>query len=735
MDITPNSQQKSQLAKLMATENITVQHTKAQTASFHPVTRVLTCPIWEDMSGSLYDLLMGHEVGHALYTPTDGWHTAVCDRGQKYKSFLNVVEDPRIEKKIKRKYPGLRSSFIRGYENLMVRDFFGIKDRDLDELPFIDRLNILTKSDYTLNINFTDYEEELVEKVKECETWEDVLRVTEEIWNYSKDEQSKMKQFSQEYFIEDSDGDESGTKSGSSNDDGEESDQEFGRGEPGEPGDSEEDDEEDDYGNKINRDKRSEASHDDFEPKCETDEAFRKNEQKLLDVKSRTYFYAELPTPILKNIITPVARVQEILTQSFKEQCSDYDNVVKTLYEQFRKKNERYIGLLAKEFEMRKAASKFAKAKVASTGDIDVNKIYKYQLDDSIFKKIMRVPKGKSHGLVLLLDKSGSMQSNLSASLEQILILSMFCRKVNIPFTVYGYGNSSIARITDFPSEDGHIKCFTDKQNELVFSNVYLREYLNSNMGNAQFLKAVKNILALMTTFKGNWKANYFYRTASEALSNTPMTEALVAVKPLIEKFKEKNNLDIVNTVVVHDGDADKVESTYNIGSRHMGFATGWMNVFINDTKNKIQIKVKHDDLNGDGVRWAISEWLAKTTDTKVIGFFLADENYLKNALRRRLFNKEISALRSDPKNVGLSDAVNKYARVLRKEKFLESSNTGYNSFFIIPAGNSLAISDDEFEAPAKVNATNLAKAFMKYNKTRQINRVLVSRFIGLIAV
>lgn len=739
MDITPNSQQKSQLAKLMATENITVQHAKAQTASFHPVTRVLTCPIWEDMSGSLYDLLMGHEVGHALYTPADGWHTAVCDRGQKYKSFLNVIEDPRIEKKIKRKYPGLRSSFIRGYENLMVRDFFGIKDRNLDELPFIDRLNILTKSDYTLNINFTDYEEELVEKVKDCETWEDVLRVTEEIWNYSKDEQSKMKQFQQEYFVEDSDGDETGTKSGESDDDGEESDQEFDRGEPGEPGDGEEDEDEDEEfdedGNKINRDKRSQNANKDIEPKCETDEAFRNNEQKLLDAKSRTYFYAELPTPILKNIITPVARVHEILTEEFKKQCVDYDSVVQTLYDQFRKKNERYIGLLAKEFEMRKAASKFAKAKVASTGDIDVNKIYKYQLDDSIFKKIMRVPKGKSHGLVLLLDKSGSMQSNLSASFEQILILSTFCRKVNIPFTVYGYGNSELSRVSDFPNEDGHAKCFTNKTNEMVFSNVYLREYLNSNMGNAQFLKAVKNILALMTTFKGNWKANYFYRTPSEALSNTPMTEALVAVKPLIEKFRENNNLDIVNTVVVHDGDADKIDSTYSDNQRHNSFSPGWMNVFINDKKNKVQVQVKHDELNSDGVRWAVSEWLTKTTGTKIIGFFLADENYLKNALRRRLFNEELNKLRGDPKTHGMGDALNKYARALRKEKFLESKNTGYSSFFILPAGNSLSVTDDEFEAPAKVNATNLTKAFMKYNKTRQINRVLVSRFIGLIAV
>ena len=203
----------------------------------------------------------------------------------------------------------------------------------------------------------------------------------------------------------------------------------------------------------------------------------------------------------------------------------------------------------------------------------------------------------------------------------------------------------------------------------------------------------------------------------------------------MIEKFREINNLDIVNTVVIHDGDADKIDSTYSDALRHNSFAPGWMNVFINDKKNKVQIQVKHDELNSDGVRWAVSEWLTKTTGTKIIGFFLADENYLKNALRRRLFNKEMNGLRSDPKNYGMSDALNKYARVLRKEKFLESSNTGYSSFFILPAGNSLSVTDDEFEAPAKVNATNLTKAFMKYNKTRQVNRVLVSRFIGLIAV
>ena len=89
--------QKSGLAKLMATENLTVQHAKTNTASFDPKNRILTVPIWEKTSTELYDLLVGHEVGHAIDTPADGWHGAVHDRGQNYKGFLNVVEDARIE--------------------------------------------------------------------------------------------------------------------------------------------------------------------------------------------------------------------------------------------------------------------------------------------------------------------------------------------------------------------------------------------------------------------------------------------------------------------------------------------------------------------------------------------------------------------------------------------------------------------------------------------------------------
>jgi hypothetical protein len=110
----------------------------------------------------------------------------------------------------------------------------------------------------------------------------------------------------------------------------------------------------------------------------------------------------------------------------------------------------------------------------------------------------MRVPKGKSHGMILLLDKSGSMANNLSSSYEQILILAMFCRKVNIPFAAYGFGNARNLREMDYPAEtndkfdaNGNYKygyssgCFTENVRDMQCSEVYLREMINSKMSNA----------------------------------------------------------------------------------------------------------------------------------------------------------------------------------------------------------------------------------------------------------
>ena len=86
--------------RLLATENLIVEHRKTPTASFDVDRRVLTLPMWDKASGTVYDMLVGHKVGHALFTPNEDW-TAVADCP---KDFVNVIEDARIEKLMKRKF-------------------------------------------------------------------------------------------------------------------------------------------------------------------------------------------------------------------------------------------------------------------------------------------------------------------------------------------------------------------------------------------------------------------------------------------------------------------------------------------------------------------------------------------------------------------------------------------------------------------------------------------------------
>ena len=185
---------KSILAKLLATENITVSHQVTQTAYFDLKNRTLVCPVWKDMDGALYDLLMGHEVGHALETPMEGWHNALQDDSGKkvskrFKGFLNVLEDARIEKKIKRRYPGLARSFAVAYKDLYERDFFGIKEVDVNKLNLIDRINLRFKMGTHVPVSFTDEERAFITETENLETWDQVVDLAKRIYGYVKDEE------------------------------------------------------------------------------------------------------------------------------------------------------------------------------------------------------------------------------------------------------------------------------------------------------------------------------------------------------------------------------------------------------------------------------------------------------------------------------------------------------------------------------------------------------------------
>ena len=755
---------KTALAKLMATENVTIEHRKMSTARFDPINRVLYLPIWKNMSGYMYDLLGGHEVGHARWTPADGWHNAVIDPTKKrsYKSFLNVVEDARIEKKIQRKYPGLRNSFRLAYAELMEQDFFGIKGMNVNFLPFIDRLNIHTKSQYTANIRFNEIESGFLERILVLESWEEVITLTDEIYAYSKGEQNQIKQnndfekfdFSdssgedgEEYDLEQSDQDDIDDEAGESEDGGAEDDSEDSDGDSvkGKKDSDEENEDESEKDSIITRNKESSpAEEDQFDPECKTDDTYRSNEGSLLDEQCKEYLYLTIPKPTYKNIITPASRVQKLLSESFDAYPTRTIEFRKYVTD-FKSKNERYVSLLAKEFEMRKAAKKYSKAKISNTGDLDINKLSSYKFDDNIFRKMTIVPKGKSHGMILLLDRSGSMSTNMAGSIEQILVLSMFCRKVNIPFTVYGFGDQNQTRMLDFPNANvKEESCFDEKDKTIAMGTVYLREYINSSMSNTTFSNAFRNMVLLLKGYENNPMHPKIFLPQSERLSSTPLLQAMVAMKDIMVEFKRKNNLDLTNLVIVHDGDADSCVYYNEKCGDNIPICTKINSLFNNvivDNTVKFQYQLpaskNSDDLHA-GMTKAIFQWFQKSTESKIFGFFLAPTNYrgqTMKALENQFYDEEGKKIIMHGKEYFASkEKLNIVMKQLKKEKFVISKKPGFNAFFIVVGGTELAIGNEEMDIQGKVTSAKLKNAFSNLNKRKLINRVLVSKFIQGIA-
>ena len=172
---------KSTIAKLLSEEDINVVQKQASTASFDVKNRELVLPIWKDeMSDNVADLLVCHEIGHALYTSEDMLDKMI--KRDIEKTFVNVIEDARIEKMVQQKYAGSRSVFLKGYKELIDKDFFGTKSKDISKLNLIDRINLYFKG--TTDTPFSAEEKIWVEKVNNVKTEDDVLNLSEELYKW-----------------------------------------------------------------------------------------------------------------------------------------------------------------------------------------------------------------------------------------------------------------------------------------------------------------------------------------------------------------------------------------------------------------------------------------------------------------------------------------------------------------------------------------------------------------------
>jgi len=785
---------KSMLAKLLATENIKVEHGNYETAAFDPKKRVLYLPIFKWMDGDVYDLLVLHEVSHALNTPADGWHSSASSKGKGYKSFLNVTEDARIEKKIKRRYPGASKSMVFGYRELMKNDFFGISHVNVDKLPLIDRINLHTKGGASMGISFTEDEMKWVDELMSLETFPEIVEFTDRLYNYCAENESMTDEhdfnmFSSEGYGEDDeefepgmtgetpfewteDSDESMSQSGmpQSSDENEGSESDNSDGPSAETDESSKGSEET---NSSSGNSPADKFKDEFEndesdgqvnpsntvgaeggvntdinpnavagPRSITDEFFRRKETELNDSidSDKKYIYANLPKPVLENIVIDYKKLAQLHDKYYnQEQHSGYWGTMTPSeswstapkrYKEFREQNKSIVDYLAKEFEMKKRADEYKRTASANTGVLETSKLYSYKYSDNLFKRVATVASGKNHGLVMFIDWSGSMSGNMAGTVEQMMILVMFCKKVNIPFDVYAFTDRiwrTNNELNSFDSADEKPKWDYQPGDFCEQEHFNLMQLFSSNMSNIEFNKACWNAINIRDYYNG--KVNWHYNGGKSpsipsqySLGGTPLNAAIVASHDLVRKFKRDHNVQIVNTVFLTDGDSNQAGCYLDSEGKeqHIGRND---HLTIRDTLSKSEI-VRSQTMGWSASHRATTELLfnslRKATGANIIGFFLVN----------RLDRHRAGYYSTD--NKSFENMMDSW----RKEKCIVAEIDGYDNLYIIKDGSDLQIEEkselDKVDAGSKKSA--IRTAFKKMNRKKLRNRVVLNKFIEQVA-
>ena len=704
---------KSQLAKLLATEDLVVEHKHVQTACFNVHTRVLTLPMWEKASNTVYDLLVGHEVGHALFTPDENWLEKVAIPPQ----FVNVVEDARIEKLMKRKYMGLAKTFFKGYQELNDEDFFSISGEDIDDFNLADRANLYFKIGNFVNIHFDEFDESLIiKKISDVETFDDALRVAEELYLHCKKEkEEKVDDITPPPEI----GGESETPANELVEDSGESSE---KGETEGAGD--------DNQPISSGDQPATAPLSD-DPEVQTADAFQENLQDL--VGSDTSYenvYVEIPQVDLKYIIAKNDDVHKEIDAWFNHQRTKLEflfNKVDEEFIKFKRNAQKEVNYLVKEFECRKAADSYARATTARTGVLDTSKLHTYKYNEDLFKKVSVIPDGKNHGLIFVLDWSGSMSRVMLDTIKQLYNLIWFCKKVSIPFEVYAFTNEWKKPEINYETGDvvkpaDWTSSYEKKENLLaVHEQFSLMNLLTSKTNGKQLEHQMINIWRIAKSFSNFYGSSYSVPTRL-SLSGTPLNEAFVCLHQILPKFQKQNKLQKVQCIVLTDGEANHL-------SRHVLVERHWEKepymgtrqlpggiTFLRDRKIGRVYQVPYG--------WhGFSDLLLQNLrdnfpSVNFIGIRVLESRDCNNFIKLYydLSNKEYPKVLSD----------------WRKLRSFTIKNSGYHAYFGLSA-TSLS-QEAEFEVDEGATKAKIKSAFIKSLKTKKLNKKVLGEFISLIA-
>ena len=718
-------------ARLLATENLSVIRARTRTASFDIKSRILTLPMWKDMTPEIEDMLVGHEVGHALYT-NDDYLEPLRDT-PKLHSYMNVLEDVRIEKLIKRKYPGLRKRMNEGYKQLNDRDFFGTKQvQDFDELLLIDKINLYFKAGFQCGVTFTPDEKTFVNRAERTETVDEIIELANDIYAYSKQQAEERKQNAKFEEQDEEDAEE-----------GDDEDPIYGDFDIDADDDFEEQDGEDEDLKPAKKNKSSALQNDDKSDQgddldSKTERAFQNKLEDLAD-DSTEYKYWKFDTDYFRD---PVIGYKRILNETkspekwavdspetpdwrtrnmSEEQRTAFHAAEDSDFVQFKTDSIRTVNYLVKEFEMKKSAQLHKRAMVSKIGSLDMKKVYAYKLQDDLFKRITSLPQGKNHGMILLVDWSGSMNEVLKDTMKQVINLAMFCNRVQIPYRVFAF-TTDYTNNTTVEDAEKHYAWRSAKtgSTDLIdcADRFNLLEFFNNKMTTSEFNSMARRIL----DYRFFWNEGY-------NTGGTPLNEALVYCYKTLGTFIKNNNIEKTTFITLTDGEGGTL-STF-AGGRFDDTRTEIVNNMYKRIKIKNFIKDEVTQktyqigrLSGNQTEM-ILRMIKDRYNISSVGFHICQNRGrdLRSVLHANLpdYNGDVYA------------AIEAWKKDFRTNGFASVKNTGRDELFLIPQ-SSTKIKEGEMDVKADANAKAIAKNFGKFLNVKKTSRVLLNRFVGLVA-
>jgi len=709
-----NHEVKGSLARLLATENLIVEHKKVSTASFDVLNRVLVLPLWEKASATVYDMLVGHEVGHALYTPSDEWDFL----NEIPKDYVNVIEDARIEKLMKRKYPGLAKSFYKGYNELNDDDFFSIQDEDLNTFSLIDRINLHFKIGAYARVPFNEQEYQFIEMTEKVETFEDVLSVCRKLMEYIKNNKKDSAQL--DTFEAPQGG--SGTPEG-------ESEEQYANSDQSDSKSSSTDSDESDYGSDDSSYGGTAGSSTDEEI-SKTQRSF---DEELKELNGETFVhetkYVEVPNIHIDDVIIGYEDLHKHINKSWNDFLVERDakywpnpyEKVDSEYRQYKTSAQKEVNYLVKEFECKKSADSYSRSSTSRTGVLDTSKLHTFKYNEDLFRKVSVIPDGKNHGLIFILDWSGSMGDYLLDTVKQLFNLVWFCKKVQIPFEVYAFTYDFSDYIIN-PQLDGVPKKYDPKNGTIsIHKYFHLLNFFSSKCNSRELENHLQNIWRLAYRHDRGSHASYNIPLGLE-LSGTPLNESIICLHKIIPQFKNQNKVQKVNVVLLTDGEANHMTFDIQLDvttSPYLGQNRCGHNTALRDRKTGHVYRNFNWNNQNDCMTTILLENVKHNfPEVNLIGFRILS-GYEFNSFCRRNFYDESQ----------------KYAKIYdkwKKEKSTEFNGFGYDALYAISSTN--LSKNSEFEVEEEASDVQIGRAFRKMLKNKGTNKKILSSFASFVA-